>query len=258
MSFSISVKDYNIGAGDTLRLQIPGTFFQLMAAEADVDVRLTRAHSVFGDAVAVPLGFSIGPLNDSEAFDGVEIYSASAQAVKVCIARGAVDLRSITQVSGTVSVVNGELSKVMSSLAFSGVADMNAAQGSYAHAQLWNPPASGVNVVVSRINSFSGSGATPIRIGKSSVAAATKIANGLNKLFSGPASKAELRVESAATFSVLDSDRIQNVGLGSMYSIVDVPLAEPVVIVPGTGVVVTSTIVNFHVNASFQWSEVAR
>lgn len=257
MSFSISVKDYAIGAGETLRLNVPGTFFQLMEATAAVSVSIQRAHSIFGDAENVPLGFSVGPLNDSEAFDGVEIYSDTAQTVKVCIARGAVDLRSITQVTGTVSVINGELERVLSGAAFSGVADIAAAAGVYSHVQLWNPAASAKNLIVTRLTFGAGS-SVGVAFGGTSAALTTLVAAASqNKKIGGAAGVAELRAQNDAALLVSGAGRMQYLGTPASNTLIDVPFSEQIVVPPGYGLTMCATSVNIGLYSGFQWIEEA-
>lgn len=252
MSFSISVKDYAISAGQTLRIQIPGTFFQLMEASAEVDVLIMRAHSIFGDAEAVPLGFSVGPLNDADAFDGVEIYSATAQTVKVCIARGAVDLRSITQVTGTVSVVNGELQDVLSGMAFVGACGNAAVAGQYSHSELFNPAGSGVNVVVSKVIPFVAA-ASPVQLRTHNAALTTLTGYGVNKLVGGAASVAQLR---DATSAALIGAYAANAGIPTASDSKEIPLPEPFVLPPGFGLMAVSNLVNISLYPTFHWKEV--
>lgn len=256
-NFNLDIDDYTIAAGGYLELGKPADFFQIMEATGPVDITFLHSESAVGKAKGVGQGFRLGPL--SNRFYGVKIYSPTAQTLKLCFSSGKspVDLSQVVSVTGTVSVVNGELSKVLAGQAFSGVSDIAGAAGVYSHVQLWNPAASGKNLVISRMNSFSGTGATPIRIGKSSAALATLVGSGLNKMLSGAASSAELRSNNNAAVLFAAADRIQNVGVAAMYQTVDIPLGEPVIVVPGSGVTVVSMTVNTAMNASFQWSEVA-
>jgi hypothetical protein len=251
--FSISVKDYAIGAGETLRIHVPGTFFQLMEASAAVDVSIMRAHSIFGDAEAVPLGFSVGPLNDAEAFDGVEIYSATAQTVKVCIARGAVDLRSITQVTGTVQVVNGELSRVMANEAFGASVGIGAVAGQYSVAQLYNPADSGVNVVLSKLSAAVSATALLSVVG-SSAAIGTSNGTGVSKKIGGAGTVVEGRKLNTASALLLPSLLIDKISVVNHSK--EIGFLEPIVIPPGNAVEMWLDTVNVSLIAAFQWYEV--
>jgi hypothetical protein len=252
-NFTIDFKDYAIASGQRLRIMLPGSFFQLMEATGTVDVDFLRAESAFGRAVDVPLGFSVGPLKDAT-FDGLEIYSATAQTLKVCVARGAVDLRALTQVTGTVQVINGELSRVANNEAFSGPAAVTASAGQYADSQLWNPPASGKNLVVTRMSVFSVTAAGVVHISSNAAALTTLNQYGKSKKIGGAAGVGQLRYASSVA-AIAVNPRLQSVALDAAFKILDLPLSEPLLVPPGSGIVVEHSAVANHLNATYQWYE---
>lgn len=93
----MKVKDYVIAAGATLRLEIPGVYFQLAEAPAEVDIEFFRSQSSVGRATGIPEGFEFGPL--PRQFDAVAITSATAQTVKVAIAR---ELARLNRLAGAI------------------------------------------------------------------------------------------------------------------------------------------------------------
>jgi len=95
----LSVKDYPVSAGETVRIRIPATYFQLMSSTGPVDIDFLKAETRVGRAEGVSQGFSFGPLE--EPFHGVDIYSPTAQTLKVCLARGLADLKAVV---GSVSI----------------------------------------------------------------------------------------------------------------------------------------------------------
>lgn len=98
----LTVRDYAIIAGVPLRIDQPGSFFQLMDSSGAVNINVLRADSIIGTAEGVTEGFSFGGPNES-LFYAVEINSASTQTLKICFATGSVDLR---QVVGNVAITS--------------------------------------------------------------------------------------------------------------------------------------------------------
>lgn len=74
-----------IGAGQTLRVNAAGTFFRLLQTTAAVDVRFMRSSAEFASATGMEAGYAE---ETEQAFDSLEITSATAQTVKFAIRAG--------------------------------------------------------------------------------------------------------------------------------------------------------------------------
>lgn len=74
-----------LGAGETLRLRVPGDFLRLMTAAADVNLTYYRNGAEVAKAEGVRAGYAE---RMAGGFDEVYIYSASAQPVKLVIRLG--------------------------------------------------------------------------------------------------------------------------------------------------------------------------
>lgn len=138
-SFDLSVKDYAIAAGVPLLLHRPATFFQLMDASGSVDIEVLNSESVFGKAEGVTEGFSFGGPDES-LFHAVKITSATSQTLKLCFARGSVDLR---QVVGNVALTNtgGAIASSRATVLTSGVSTLAAANAARRVVMLQNTSA---------------------------------------------------------------------------------------------------------------------
>lgn len=100
MSFTLDVRDWDLIAGIERKIQIPATFFQIMQATGGIELKVLREHSVIGEADGAPEGFKFGGPN-AELFHEIALTSDTTQTVKLCFARGHVDLQRIV---GTVEV----------------------------------------------------------------------------------------------------------------------------------------------------------
>ncbi len=102
----VKAENFNLVAGEPYTVNIPATFFQLMAADSGLDIEVLRNSSVMGRMLGVPAGVSFGPFNDGEEFHAVRFTSAIDQTIKAVFARGAVDLKSVVGTVGVTGIVD--------------------------------------------------------------------------------------------------------------------------------------------------------
>lgn len=98
-----------IGAAETQVLKVSGWHFRILAAEAPVDVKLTYSGNAESTAVAVDQGFWSSP---TRGFDQVEITSATAQTLKICVAQtesGYDAIASSVTIAGGVTLNGGSI-----------------------------------------------------------------------------------------------------------------------------------------------------
>lgn len=109
MSSFISIKDYTIPAGEWLYLGVRAKFFMLMESTKDVDFKVLKSNTEIGYGESVIQGASHGP--SAEPFDGIWVKTTdgSSQTVKICLADGLAELRSIV---GAVSLTGGTVDAV--------------------------------------------------------------------------------------------------------------------------------------------------
>jgi hypothetical protein len=244
MSFDLSIKDYAIAAGATLRLGIPSSFFQVMHATDDLDIDFLQSGSRIGRAEGVGQGFRLGPLGSG--FHQVDLYSATAQTVKLCFSSGSapVDLSQVVEVSGTVSTVNGEMARVLDGRAFSSYAYQAGIAGEFSAVQLWNPAGSGKNLIVTGIFADStgrlGAKFDSAQKGYFALAGLSKLSGAANSdIGTRPYSQAASLMGDVLTFPDLGNS----------------DFLEPLIVTPGYGLSLFRNVVNTAIECSFRWFE---
>lgn len=74
-----------IGAGATVRFQIPGRYFRLVETTGPVNVVFFRNGSEIAESQQVEAGYAESFLSSGAGFEFVEIYSATAQTIKFAV-----------------------------------------------------------------------------------------------------------------------------------------------------------------------------
>lgn len=232
-------------------LHVPGTFFRLESTFYPVTVRFFRGSMMIAEELRdEEAGTSI---RLPQGFEAVQLTSATAQTVAFTVGQG--DIQK-DRISGEVSVINGELARVLANRCFAGQAIQAAVAGQYSHVQLWNPAGSGKRVLVSRLWVSNGTGAPLSFAARLHNAALTTLLNTVpSKLAGGADSTAELRAQAAPAViptSKVYASLIANAGDSPAFF-----LSEPIVLVPGYGLVLYAGAVNQTMPASFQLTEEA-
>lgn len=124
-----------IGAGETLRLRVPGDFLRLMAAPADVTITMYRNGSEISKAEGVKAGYAE---RNAAGFDEVHVYSASAQTIKLIIRNGG-DVR-YDRFEGDVTIIGAQAAYANSraTVTSSGVSTLVAASASRRYVLIQN------------------------------------------------------------------------------------------------------------------------
>lgn len=240
-----------LAANQTIQIGIAANFFSLTKCAWPVTVTLLQDNQIIGRAVDMLAGDF---LEDIE-FDAVWITNgAIAQEVGWQITGGNA---GSTRVMGEVSVINGELNRVKANQCFIGVSASINVAGQCSAGQLWNPAASGKNLVLNKVSVMSGTGGANMAywLNRHNAALTTLMAGmPQSKLIGGAAPVAEIRT--AANAAMIGA-QLAYVGTPGVYESKDFQLAEPVIVPPGYGFVVQATIVNVASFATFQWNEEA-
>jgi hypothetical protein len=171
---------------------------------------------------------------------------------KVVIGDGRIDDNTF---SGVVQTIDGGKARTLNNTAFSGFAAPAGGAATYPRIQLWNPPASGVRVVLESITGMGASVVSAIIVTASTVALATNTQNGLSKLLGGAASKGEIHSDTTASAQPGNPSLFVIGGVGGTNVQSSVKLVEPIVIPPGYGLVLTGNQVNNGISSSFEWYE---
>ena len=201
-------------------------------------------------------GSGIGPLRsgqgEKEPFNRLTLQDLSGAANTVLISVGAgtfIDDR----VYGEVSVVDGELSRVLSNTAFFSFATANAGAGVISACQLWNPAGNTKRVKLDSIILGSPS-ATPLQLRTQAAALPT--------VFQSPSPSKNLAGASSLAGTFTDANAaVAGSFLGTRFlisgnvSYTFIPKG-PILIPPGMGVSVVAETLNVGVSASFEFQEV--
>lgn len=156
------------------------------------------------------------------------------------------------RISGTVDVIDGGKARTLGNQAYMTVVSQAAIAAQYSHVQLWNPAGSGKVLNVSKfiVNSSS---ATAVHVRSHNVALGTYQWNGVSKKLGGPQAAGELRgTNNAAILPAGPSILGMTLQANLPYSH---KLDEPIIVLPGMGIVAISTTLATDVAANFEWYE---
>jgi hypothetical protein len=155
-----------------------------------------------------------------------------------------------TTINGTVSTVDGGLSRTLAEVAFVGLASSGAVAAQYSHGELWNPAASGRNLFLETVTVTS-SAAQAFSMGhhNASLAGAATL---MNKYLGKPAGVALVRQTNNAAQQITVVGSVARIAAGGSFIMA---FKEPVLIPPGMGYVVVSNTVNLDMVANFEWYE---
>lgn len=227
---------------------IGGDYFRLHGAIYPVDVTFVRN----GVPVEQIAGMESGTwMRLVGGFDRIDIVNgANAQTVKVIIGRGE---GGVDRIMGEVSVIDGGKARTIAGSAYSGYAGCAAAAANYPHVQLWNPVGSGKNVF---LESFlvSCSSAALVTAGTYGVALANVITPASSKKYGGPASVAVQQYQNNA--AMISGNLLMGQQLQASQNLT-INFREPVVLVPGSGMVIGAQTQNCALTASFEYFEEA-
>lgn len=162
---------------------------------------------------------------------------------------------SSVNVNGSVSVIDGGSARTLANLAYSGVAVSALVAAQQARVQLYNPPGSGRNLIVSQI--IVGSGSTNSIYVQGATAPLTTL------LGNSPANK---NIASSLPFAQLRADNIAASPSGNHLALLSVggtgvspyKFTEPIVINPGEGLTVWNSGANTDVYSTFEFLEIVQ
>ena len=228
-----------------LKIGIAGNFIRIAEAQWPVTLRLLRGGQVIGSASNMLAGDYIRDVD----FDGFEIVNgATAQSVTVQISGGGA---GSDRVLGEVSVIDGGKFRSMSGAAFCGYGYTAGVAGQYAHSQLWNPAASGKNLVLEQVGSFSIAAMTQgVGARVATVALTTLVGAAPAKKMGMSGSSAEIRTQNNAAILGGASNMFVLSSAAPVYK-----PAEPVVIPPGYGLNMFNGLLAQDFGAAFEFFE---
>lgn len=233
-----------LAAGEILRLGVAGDFVRICEAAYAVKVTLLKGGRVIGSMAGMLAGDYVRDVD----FDAVWVTNGTTpQVITLQVAGGGV---GSDRVLGEVSVINGELARVKANQCFMGVISNPQVAGQCGLAQLWNPAASGKNLILNKVSILAVAGGV-FAIFRHNVAL-TLGYPGMSKVASGAASAAEVR--SGASAANIGS-QYANFGVASANESKDFAFSEPFVIPPGWGIHTSVNTPNTAAYTTFQWIE---
>lgn len=154
---------------------------------------------------------------------------------------------------GVVQVVDGGKQRTLSGNAFAGYGSVGATAGQYARIQLWNPLTNPNRLVVEAVTVLANGGMLAAVLQFNAASLANLQQQGVSKKSGGAASAASINYDTTAAAIGFPGPMIgmaePNPGTqGFKFS-------EPVIVLPGAGLVMYSSTLNTTMGASFEWYE---
>lgn len=244
---STQVYDFNIGPGKNQRLQVSGSYFRIMTSTDVLEVDSEG----FGNLYPMSAGQGLR----GQDFNVLNLVNRSGvQNVGTILVSDAnfVDDR----ITGEVTIIDGEKFRTLNGGALSGSAISTAVAGQHSYTQLWNPAASGKNVIVKQVEiSLSGTGVIPAFLYFTTVAQANLQPTRISNKKSGSATGvAQIRSETLAT-NVNSTQGYLRSGTVSATGILTYRFQAPIVITPGYGLTVGANVQTVDLLTNFDWFE---
>lgn len=192
-----------------------------------------------------------GLLNKSIGFESLEVrnYNNVADITGVLAVGDVEEFQDDSRVSGVVSVVGGEASDVLAGREFVGSGHVVAVGANYSYAQFWNPADSGVDAVINQaVHVLQAIDQCEMRVVSAEIAAGAACAN---RLIGGAASACKVKVGVTASVTGDVIDRVIKLS-NTPHKWMD---RMPVVVPPGSGIVIQTVAVNITMAGSFHFSE---
>jgi len=235
--------DFNLTPNGSQVLEVAGSYFRYKGGLGAI--RVTPSS---GDAVELLPGQGM----ENVKFDRLIVKDLSGAANAGAVLAGSGNWRD-ERITGSVEVIDGGKNRTVANQAFMATTYCGGQAGNTAQIQLWNPALSGKRVIVARVTRGSATAGT-VAVGITAVALVTKDKNAQSKLSGGAASVAELRVESkvgASGLAALTSNVVQ-AGVDLQFQFL-----EPVVLLPGYGLVLSASTLAADVLGAFEFFEEA-
>lgn len=242
--------DITVAAGKSIDIPAEGSYFRYYSGNAGgADESILVKSDTNAMALLLKPGQSIRVPEKVRTWHIANYANVGTIAGIVVIGDGEIQ---DSQVAGTVAVIDGGRARTMAGVAFIGYGYQGPVVGNLSHVQLWNQAASGKNLIVEQVSTFTqGAGLSGFAGLGASVALTTL--NGLppSKKIGGPASAAA-QIRSQANAAILGL-------LPSMFNMtIQGPLFkpnEPIVVPPGFGLNILNGAANQDLGAHFEFFE---
>lgn len=217
--------DFNVGANQSQHIDVVGTFIKYKAGTGTIRVRLNG-----GGYIDLLPGQGVNNVN----FTSVDVQDRTGAQNAGTILAGIYDFRD-DRITGTVDVVDGGKSRTVANMAFMGTMYQPGLANNMAAVQLFNPVGSVKNLVIEQVTvtSPNGSGGFGISLLNGTLTAST-VGNFAKSKLSGGADSV------ARTYSGVSAGQQGGPLCGIDTAVKSFKFTEPLIVVPGWGVVVTN------------------
>lgn len=235
------IYDFTLTSGGMQRLPVVGDFFKVISATGTINVNVDT-----GATLDLMPGQGLREFN----FNALTITDKSGAANSGTILvgfSGMIDDR----VTGEVSIIEGGAQRTRSGLAFAVSHFEPGVAGNYGHVQLWNPAGSGKRAVVSELGwDLTATGTVQVRMHNAALSTFQTV--GKSKRSGGALSVMEVRSQQDGV-GIAGAGTIYGLSAGTQFFIHK--LSEPIVVDPGYGVIVATTLAAAGVRGNFQYFE---
>ena len=249
----MQIYDFTVAPNNQRQLDAPGTYFYYYSGSAGgADQTITLRGVSSGLRIVLKNGQSLRLPKDQapETSWYIGNYANAATIVgTVIVGNGEIQ---DNRIQGDVSIIDGGKSRSLASSAFMGATAAGAVAAQFAGIQLWNPAATGKNIVLEKFSVSSGT-AMIFNMGQNAAAMASLITNSGPKLLGSAVANIGVIRNGNNVASVIT--KILAANYVAANASMDYNLREPVVIPPGFGFVVEGSVVNTGITATFEWFE---
>lgn len=230
--------DFTLAPNGTQTIDVAGRFFKYASGTGKIRVRATN-----GGYIDLLPGQGVS----NQSFTSLTVQDKTGLANAGTILAGDFDFRD-ERISGQVEVIDGGKARAMMDRSAFGYCGSAATASMFSHVQLYNPATSGVNVFVGQI--MIGQALVSVNFARQDTPLANFIRNAQRKRLNAPASVVEMRMQQNA------SQLIQTTTMGNIDPTIKLlKLIEPIMIPPGSGLILVNAAVNDALGGTFEFFE---
>jgi hypothetical protein len=234
--------DFTLLAGEAKQYEVKGRFIKYKSGLGMIRVRMSK-----GGYVDLLPGQGVNHV-DYENFIITDKSGAGNTGVVLAGDYAFQDDR----ITGTVDVVDGGKSRTLANTAFQGTTAGLSNAGEYPHAQLWNPVSSTKRLIVKQVF-MSSTVQQQVALVFHNAALTSLTATAQSKLANAASSVAETRSQSSATLLGIGAGFVAPYLAASGNMVVT--FTEPIILLPGWGLVLRGGVVASQINAAFEFIE---
>lgn len=229
-----------------VRIGVAGEFMRISKLQFPITVYVVKSDQIIGKM----RGFSVGDRVKID-FDALIFENgAYTQDIEAQICSGEAGSDSVL---GIVQVINGEQQRVKNGQAFAAQSIQVGSAGNYSQCELWNPAASGKNLIVTSVDVRTNTAGGSVVLGYINAAIGLANATVINKK-AGDTSVAVGQLRNG-TRPDNPLDPFMVFWIGTANQTLPIKLSEPLIITPGWGLATFTALQNQDLQVGAQWIE---